>query len=402
MSLEEKKAVNFLIVDSSVLIRRAPLKDLAEKVYAVEAVVSEIKDIKTRESLQVLPYEFNFKEPTSDSIRFVSQFAKKTGDFHNLSVVDLHLIALTYQICKENMNAEEFAQLKAEPPTENQPLINANNIKLDKSVNVAGFYIPPRKQKPQTNKDSTAESNLVENFENIKLNTEKNDVNNNDNVGIIFKSNTDNTENLVEEDEDEDDGEGWITPGNFDIVKQMSSVQGDEECIDDMQITVGCMTSDFSMQNVLVLIGIPVLSVDGLLIKKPRSYVKKCITCSKITTNMSKEFCQHCGYKSLERVVVSIDENGNKIYRGRRKTPSAKSMIFSLPMPHGGKHSTYPILSEDQPRAQQLPSKRSREKNDPLDPDYATFNSPFVTKDVYSRAARLGIRTDNSRFNKRV
>lgn len=71
-------------------------------------------------------------------------------------------------------------------------------------------------------------------------------------------------------------------------------------------------------------------------------------------------------------------------------------------MPKGGKHDNYPILSEDQPCAQQLPSKKALIKNDPLDPDYANWSSPFVTKDVYSRAARLGIRTKtNERFNKR-
>jgi len=49
----------------------------------------------------------------------VSEFAKKTGDYHNLSAVDLHLIALTYQMCKENLSSEEFARLKSEPPKEN-------------------------------------------------------------------------------------------------------------------------------------------------------------------------------------------------------------------------------------------------------------------------------------------
>jgi hypothetical protein len=70
-------------------------------------------------------------------------------------------------------------------------------------------------------------------------------------------------------------------------------------------------------------------------------------------------------------------------------------------MPHGGKHPNYPILSEDQPRAHNYPSKKSQIKNNPLDPDYSTLSSPFTTKDVHSRAARLGIRTDNSRFGKR-
>ncbi len=45
----------------------------------------------------------------------VSQFARKTGDYTNLSAVDLNLIALTYQLCKENMDKDEFDQLKQEP-----------------------------------------------------------------------------------------------------------------------------------------------------------------------------------------------------------------------------------------------------------------------------------------------
>ena len=98
--------------------------------------MSEIKDADTRASLQILPYEFHFKEPSSDCIKFgkqifvwmvslekkscklvlsVSQFARKTGDYTNLSAVDLNLIALSYQLCKENMTAEEFGQLKQEP-----------------------------------------------------------------------------------------------------------------------------------------------------------------------------------------------------------------------------------------------------------------------------------------------
>ena len=41
---------------------------------------------------------------------------------------------------------------------------------------------------------------------------------------------------------------------------------------------------------------------------------------------MGKQFCPACGYKSLERVVVTVDENGNKVYRGRRKAIPAKSL----------------------------------------------------------------------------
>jgi hypothetical protein len=77
-------------------------------------------------------------------------------------------------------------------------------------------------------------------------------------------------------------------------------------------------------------------------------------------------------------------------------------------MPRGGKHANNPILSEDQPRPQNLPSKKSLIKNNPLDPDYTCLSSPFATKDVYSRASALGIKPNSSRaaaatsrFNKR-
>ena len=70
-------------------------------------------------------------------------------------------------------------------------------------------------------------------------------------------------------------------------------------------------------------------------------------------------------------------------------------------MPRGGKHSNYPILSEDQPRPQNFPSKKSQVRNNPLDPDYICQSSPFVTRDIYSRASRLGIRSSNKiKFNK--
>lgn len=66
----DAKPVETLVVDSSVLIRHAPLKDLTNTAYAVPGVVAEIKDENTRASLQVLPYEFKLKEASSDAIKF--------------------------------------------------------------------------------------------------------------------------------------------------------------------------------------------------------------------------------------------------------------------------------------------------------------------------------------------
>ncbi len=140
------------------------------------------------------------------------------------------------------MSLEEFAQLKSEPPKEKQPLINANDIKMDKAVNVAGFYLPPKALK----KKEEDENRLIENFDNsLKLDdkTDK-DLNNNTDADVVD----------VVGDDEEDDGEGWITPGNLEEMKKLSQLSCEEKEIKDSQITVGCMTSDFSMQVLIHLL----------------------------------------------------------------------------------------------------------------------------------------------------
>ena len=70
--LNSSKAVEILVVDSSVLIKNAPLNNLTDRVYTIPGVVAEIKDENTRASLQVLPYDFKLKEPNSDALKFGS------------------------------------------------------------------------------------------------------------------------------------------------------------------------------------------------------------------------------------------------------------------------------------------------------------------------------------------
>ena len=45
----------------------------------------------------------------------VHGFSKKTGDYSSLSAVDIQLLALTYQLCKENLTSEELKNLRLEP-----------------------------------------------------------------------------------------------------------------------------------------------------------------------------------------------------------------------------------------------------------------------------------------------
>ncbi len=68
--MDLKEIVEYLVVDSSVLIRQVPLKNVADNVYSTNGVVDEIKDENTRRSLQVLPYNFSIKQPFAESLKY--------------------------------------------------------------------------------------------------------------------------------------------------------------------------------------------------------------------------------------------------------------------------------------------------------------------------------------------
>lgn len=108
---------------------------------------------------------------------------------------------------------------------------------------------------------------------------------------------------------------------------------------------------------------------------------------------LDKRFCPKCGNKTLKRVSVTLNEDGTQqIHISTRRPLSTKGKRFSLPAPKGGKHGVNPRLLEDQPESQQRLSKKAILKNNPLDPDYIAGNSPFLTKDVTSKSAMLGLK----------
>ncbi|XP_074523138.1 RNA-binding protein NOB1 [Halichoeres trimaculatus] len=192
-----------------------------------------------------------------------------------------------------------------------------------------------------------------------------------------------------EEEEEEDDGGGWITPSNIQQVKMDS---GDWTAPADVK--VGCLTTDFAMQNVLIQIGLHVLSVGGMLIKQARNYILRCHACFKTTSNMNRAFCSHCGNKTLKKVAVTINEDGTKQmhFSKNPKVLNSRGLRHSLPLPQGGKHGNNPHLVEDQRFPQQRLSQKARQKTDVFNPDYMAGTSPFSENDIYSRAANLHIR----------
>ncbi|XP_076350947.1 RNA-binding protein NOB1-like isoform X2 [Tachypleus tridentatus] len=379
--MEIRKKVPHLVVDSGPFIKNASLHEFGEKLYTLPEVLGEIKDKHTKERLQSLPVELCFREPPSELIKLVSDFAKKSGDYPTLSPVDLRVLALTYLLEKEYVGTEH---LKTEPYT---AVVESKFTNTEPCNSIAGFYNPDNnecnKREPEISED---------NYKNIKNEIDSSSLEKENMVFVDGKQEQELLEFDCVEDEDSNsdtEEDSWITPSNVDEVKK----QMGELTLKDHVPIVACATTDFAMQNVLIQMGLKVLSIDGMLIRNTKTFMLRCHACFRTTSNMDKKFCPNCGNQTLKRVEVIVNENGTKTLLINFKKPiNIRGTKFSLPKPQGGKHANNPLLCADQPVPQNRPSKLGTQKTDALHPDYEANLSPFAINDVYSRAANRGIR----------
>lgn len=449
--------VEHVVADAGAFLKKAPLQDIGRNIYTLKDVVDEIRDKPTRRSLAFLPYQLNFKEPHPEHVRLVTEFSKKTGDYPSLSATDIKVLALTYQLELEHVGSQH---LKKEP--EVKVKVQSTKRHPETPLNVAGFHFPSKKPvdslnvrqtptKTETSSDPAAsdefnsfhfwreplpsiDSDLLELLDPVEVLNLRNKQKptttcqpssssdefdsfhfwrdplpsiDSDLLELLKENGVSPSESRLdaarqteepedqsdEEEEDDDDGGGWITPSNIKQVKMESA-----DWTAPADVIVGCLTTDFAMQNVLIQIGLHVLSVNGMVIKQARNYILRCHACFKTTSNMNKVFCPHCGNKTLKKLAVTLSEDGSvqMHFSKNPKVLNPRGLRHSLPLPQGGKHGNNPQLVEDQRAPQQRLSRKARQKTDVFNPDYVAGASPFCENDIYSRAANLQIRDGQS------
>ncbi|KRZ97331.1 E3 ubiquitin-protein ligase synoviolin B [Trichinella sp. T8] len=366
---EMQLLVEHLMVDTVGFVKADDLRKYGKNIYTIQDVLNEIRDSNTRKKLSALPYDLKTVMPDEKAIRFVIEFSKKTGDYPSLSVTDVKLIAAVYTMELEHVGSEHIIQ---EPKVQKTSAVGG--LKCEDVKSLPGFYMPSKKKQSDW-------SDLEEAVRKID----------------IQDHSTSEEENFFSESDSEyDDDEirdtsnlsGWITPENF------SSTVGSA----NDTVPVACLTADFAIQNVLLHMGLKVVSVDGMLIKQLKTYILRCFSCFHTTSKMMKKFCPNCGNATLKRLAISVDENGCTVFHfSRRKVISLRGSKFSIPAPKGGKHANNLILCEDQPVSQNRLSRKARQNLDVFDPDYIAGQSPFSLNDITSRSALLGIRAIHRR-----
>lgn len=172
-------------------------------------------------------------------------FSKKTGDYASLSKTDLKVLALAYMLEKERNGVAhlktEPKQVRVEVTSEREKL----RVRTEAGISDFIFYELSFIQfifSPSLIKFCQFSFFLI---------------------SLFFFQPDFTTE--------------WVTPEN--IKEVATRMYGEYKPL--VSGKGGCITTDFSMQNVLLQMGIHLISVNGLQIRKVKHWVLKCFSCSK-------------------------------------------------------------------------------------------------------------------------
>lgn len=376
------------MVDSGPLIKNDPtvstLLAKSHELYTIPAVLTEIRDPETRARVDTTLVPFlKLRNPKADSIKFVTEFARKTGDLEVLSKPDIHLVALAYELQCERDGSDW--RLNKEPNHRNHGTSSRRNSTSKGDT----LDAVPSTNGSSASTDSASNVSSSEDMPRL-VDTISRDVNNLSLQPITLPTLEEESEPSESETEsDDDDSDGWITPANvhkhIEADKKAAAERDAQEVEIVENLEAALLTSDYAMQNVALRVGLSVLSPAMCRITELKSWVLRCHGCFNITRDMSKQFCPRCGQPTLLRAACSTDENGKfNIHLKRNFQWNARGNVYSIPKPvhgtangknrgqGGGKNGWGQnlILAEDQKEYQRaLDQKRRERKKDLMDED---------------------------------
>ena len=196
----------------------------------------------------------------------VTEFSKKSGDYGALSATDIKVIALTYMLEAATVGTAHLKEIPTikrttefyNPKPEAKPQDTV-------STAVPGFYMPSDESEEESEDEIEYEEAEVE-IDNDQNRYISNDQDPKDrNASLDDLANTLENSEFVEmssnevgnleqeqqgidtwESSEENEDEGWITPGNYVKKKEQMATINEKELAREVEIA--CMTSDFAMQ----------------------------------------------------------------------------------------------------------------------------------------------------------
>jgi RNA-binding protein NOB1 len=172
---------------------------------------------------------------------------------------------------------------------------------------------------------------------------------------------------------EDDDGEGWITTtsdiqsmkaaGRLDPTRDPAKEKDGGANAPKGPIgpplsqRTACATTDFAMQNVILQMNLSLVTVDGVKVRRLKSWVTRCGACFTVYTGdqnglgTTRLFCERCGSDFMQRIAASVDgKTGRlKLHLSKKYKTSTRGTKFSLPAPgKGNRFEGDLLLREDQ------------------------------------------------------
>jgi len=185
---------------------------------------------------------------------------------------------------------------------------------------------------------------------------------------------------------DDDDGEGWVTcardihamkaagsldPSNSNSdsnnnnnnnigssnmgecgIKNCNGSGVDNKCYGPpIHRRAACATTDFAMQNVILQMNLELVTIDGVRVRRLKTWVTRCGACFTVYAGDKAEkvggrlFCDKCGSNLLQRIACSVDKGTGRLRLHMKKNyrVNTRGTKFSLPKP--GKVSWYSSIA---------------------------------------------------------
>lgn len=436
MAEEDRKPVHTLVLDTGAIIKNEPsvstLLAKSSSLTTVPAIISEIKDAATRSRVETLLMPFlSVRQPSPASMKFVTDFARRTGDLPVLSKPDLQIIALTYELEVERNGGDwrlrrtpgqkelngpfppkEGEAKEGEVKAEGEMKANGQAQEVPSTEGEAAVattetteQVSPQEQeaKPEQPKEAeageqpkaaaettaaTTDASAEQSQEPEKEVTEalaQTSISEGASAQPQTDSKVDSAQNSAPSQEDSDsDSEGWITPANLKQKQAKDAQPAVADAYPQKTMEVAVLTTDFAMQNVIMQINLNLLSTSLMRIRHVRSVALRCQACFLVTKEMNKQFCPRCGKPTLTRVSCSTGNNGEfKVHLKKNFQYNSRGDRYSIPkavagaangrVKGGGKGGwgNSLILAEDQKEYERAltKEKRSKERN-LMDEDY--------------------------------
>lgn len=281
-------SVEALVLDAAPLLTQAPIAGIAQRYYIPPTVFAELRDARAREYVERLrstgQIDLEVREPGAEamhkgaSLLTVMSFSRLTGDYAVLSQPDLHVLALTYALEVERHGTWRIRETPGGKT--GQQRHEAERVAAKRRDEAEGLVEPKAV-------DAEARAEAKAKKEEAKARA-KEEARAKKEAKAQAVAQAKAAENNTAQDDDEDDeetGGEWITPENITKHKNRSLGLVTDESVAAAQkkkrMTVACMTGDFAVQNVLLQMGMNLVSTDGTRIERVKSWVLRCHACFK-------------------------------------------------------------------------------------------------------------------------